>query len=570
MKALPIVDRELRMAARRRGTHGGRFAAASLGLVTASLFLWATRHEEPSTQAHLVFLALSAIALLLALFGGVFGTADSVSEEKRNETLGLLFLTSLRGHDVVLGKLVAHSVRWLDALVALLPILTLPLLLGGIAPGVVASMTLTLLNTLFLSLALGLLVSVLARDTRGAVGGTLVALACLTLGLPLLRWGLLDLVGAPPASHPAASFTTPPAETSFGWLLWPNPLTPFLACVEWLRRGATASSVLWGSLALQHALAWSALAAACLALPRIGRQGFDPAPRSRPTPHPACDLEALRALRNPVLDRDPFAWLILRDRVPTGVVWTGLAVLAFLWASGLAELGREWLQGGLALTAFFLAALWLKAVLATVATRHLHEHRHNGALELLLCTPLHIEGVLRGHRLGLDRWIATPRTAVLVAGALLLAVGCAHEISAAARWELAFLFVVLAATLILDLHTLAQVGMTLGLRSRRYLVALGGTLAAVLAFPWVLFLLGLVGWQLWIEAFPPRARSSPGLYALAGAWAVLSASVNAFLLAWAHRLLPQALREFAAGRYAVPRHPMEPPTPARSLPAAHP
>ncbi|HQU46125.1 MAG TPA: hypothetical protein PK867_25150, partial [Pirellulales bacterium] len=33
-------------------------------------------------------------------------TADCISSERREGTLGLLFLTDLRGHDVVLGKLV--------------------------------------------------------------------------------------------------------------------------------------------------------------------------------------------------------------------------------------------------------------------------------------------------------------------------------------------------------------------------------------------------------------------------------------------------------------------------------
>ncbi|MBX3747947.1 MAG: ABC transporter permease subunit [Verrucomicrobiae bacterium] len=562
MKALPIVDRELRSAARRRGTHGGRCTAAALGLVTASVLLWATGHEEPTTQAHVVFFALSALALLLALLGGVLGTADSVSGEKRNETLGLLFLTPLRSHDVVLGKLVAHSVRWLDALVALLPVLALPLLLGGIAPGVVAAIALTLLNTLFLSLALGLLASVLARDARAAVGGTLGVLAFLTLALPLVRWGLVEWLS--PASTPLSNTRAAP---SFRWLLWPNPFTPFLASMEWMRRGTAPPGILWTSLAIQHALAWSALVAACLALPRIWRHGTEPAPQPGPATHPSPDLEALRARRSPVLNRDPFAWLILRDPVPTGIVWTGLAVLAFLWASGLAELGREWLQGSLGLAAFFLAALWLKAVLATVATRHLHEHRHNGALELLLCTPLHVEGLLRGHRHGLERWIAAPLGAVLAAGALLFAVGCTLEASHATRWELAFLFVVLAATLILDLHTLARVGMTLGLRSRRYISALAGTVAAVLALPWLLFLLGLVGWLFWNEAFPHPTRSSPGPYSLVGAWAVTSAAVNTLLLLWTHRRLPQALREFAVGRYAEARHTVEIPIPVRSVPS---
>ena len=55
-----------------------------------------------------------------------------MSEEKREGTLGLLFLTDLRGFDVVLGKLVACSLRGAYGLVAALPVIGLALLMGGV------------------------------------------------------------------------------------------------------------------------------------------------------------------------------------------------------------------------------------------------------------------------------------------------------------------------------------------------------------------------------------------------------------------------------------------------------
>ena len=56
-----------------------------------------------------IFGVLKWMGMIYACGAGVFLTADCLSEEKREGTLGLLFLTDLRGHDVALGKLLATS-----------------------------------------------------------------------------------------------------------------------------------------------------------------------------------------------------------------------------------------------------------------------------------------------------------------------------------------------------------------------------------------------------------------------------------------------------------------------------
>ena len=66
----------------------------------------------------MLFTVLNAIAFIFCLLAGVFLTADCLSEEKREGTLGLLFLTSLKGYDVVLGKSNTVIDASLDELVA--------------------------------------------------------------------------------------------------------------------------------------------------------------------------------------------------------------------------------------------------------------------------------------------------------------------------------------------------------------------------------------------------------------------------------------------------------------------
>src|SRR5512136_906820 len=130
MTFLPIVERELRVAARRPGTYWTRWFAALGMLATWMVLGVAIRRAQPAEVSKTLFLALGILALGFSLLAGIFLTADCLSEEKREGTLGLLFLTDLRGYDVVLGKLIASSVHSVYGLLAMFPVLALPLMMG--------------------------------------------------------------------------------------------------------------------------------------------------------------------------------------------------------------------------------------------------------------------------------------------------------------------------------------------------------------------------------------------------------------------------------------------------------
>ena len=70
-----------------------------------------------------LFAVLTWMSLAVSLAAGLFFTSDALSEEKREGTLGFLFLTDLRGYDVVFGKLLATSCRCVFALLAIFPVL---------------------------------------------------------------------------------------------------------------------------------------------------------------------------------------------------------------------------------------------------------------------------------------------------------------------------------------------------------------------------------------------------------------------------------------------------------------
>src|SRR5215510_1237525 len=155
MTFLPVVERELRAASRRRQTYWRRSLAALFTIlicVWVWLFFGGTIEHE---RAQALFYTISGLTFAYSLLSGAGATADCLSEEKRDGTLGLLFLTDLKGYDVVLGKLTATSVDSFYRLLAVFPVLAIPLLMGGLTGGEFWRMVLVLVNTLFFSLAAG-------------------------------------------------------------------------------------------------------------------------------------------------------------------------------------------------------------------------------------------------------------------------------------------------------------------------------------------------------------------------------------------------------------------------------
>ena len=170
MTFLPIVERELRVAARRHSTFWVRLVLA-LAAIGIGFFLYLAHAQMPApTLGKEIFGGLGALALAYCLASGRRSTADCLSEEKREGTLGLLFLTDLKGYDVVLGKLAATSVSAFYGLLAVLPVMAIPLLMGGVTNGEFWRTVVVLVNTFLFSLTIGVFASVLSRDARQAMG----------------------------------------------------------------------------------------------------------------------------------------------------------------------------------------------------------------------------------------------------------------------------------------------------------------------------------------------------------------------------------------------------------------
>src|SRR5258706_10535966 len=239
MTFLPIVGRELREASRRRNTYWTRLFIALAATVTGTWFFAFSSRLQPQQMAQYTFIGLSVLALGYCLVSGRLFTADCLSGEKREGTLGLLFLTDLKGYDVVLGKLAATSLRGLYGLLAILPVLAMPLLMGGVSQGEFWRVALVLVNTFFFSLGTGIFVSALSQDARRAFGANFALLLLLIAALPACA-GVIFFFTARPLIHP---------------LLYSFPVYSFWLCFE-TRSSLFQAQHFWWSAGIVHALAW--------------------------------------------------------------------------------------------------------------------------------------------------------------------------------------------------------------------------------------------------------------------------------------------------------------------------
>jgi len=166
-RASPAFRRELLEMARRSTTHVVR----ALAVVVMSVVVW--NAVEPlrlgaATSGRPLFIGLNRLVFAFLWIVGPLLTADCLSREKREGTIGLLFLTPLRPIEVVLSKVAAHCLQGASVLLAIVPVLVVPLLLGGITLPDILRMVFFQTAALALALTSGLLASSLCRDGLAA------------------------------------------------------------------------------------------------------------------------------------------------------------------------------------------------------------------------------------------------------------------------------------------------------------------------------------------------------------------------------------------------------------------
>ncbi len=397
MTFLPIVDRELRVAARRPTTYWTRITATGVaGIIAGSFLFFQAFFTTPTTGiGKILFVALAWVCLAAVLVAGLFFTSDCLSEEKREGTLGLLFLTDLRGYDVVFGKLLATSLHSFLALLAVFPILAISLLLGGVTGAEFWKTNLALLSTLLFSLMTGLLASALSQAASQAIGRTL-----LILGLFCILDPALDAIASvSPRLHPLT------------WLRLASPLFLFKAT-------HVPGGAFWAALLVNQCLAWSLLALACLIVPHYWQQKASRVFRAK-TFFGSGAVKG-QAARTTILDKNPLAWLMLRD-IHFPAIWLRMTLpAAIILGCIIFAAWKDWrwlkepaLIIGWGWLGVELLLLWFRAAWQSASS--MAELRSSGFVELLLVAPLDNVNFVRVRDQAMFYSIGTPWLILTVA-----------------------------------------------------------------------------------------------------------------------------------------------------------
>lgn len=455
---MPILGRELLLRSRGQANYWTRFCVALAGILISVQSMQSSVLGNPAAMGRFVFNGIVGAAFLVSCSACLL-TADAISGEWREGTLGLLFLTRVKVLDVLLGKLGSIGLAALCALLAFLPVLMVPVLAGGVTGGEAFRKGLGLLDTLLLALGVGLFSSSSERERFRAVRNALVVL-CLIVLVPFFSYvgwghglffdfGLLspivlliragDLVYT---SSPGPFWCSVLAVQLASWIL-------IVQAGLRLRRAATGESGtadgVWGSAAKKPDRA-------------VGLGVWQP-------------VKAEASL---------VEWLVYRQYGIHAGIWA-LAVLA-LAANAWVPLVRQ--AQGVSNGPFFLAVasplgtivgLIGGAIVGWVASRFFIAVRRTGDLELLLTTPIGAKSIVD------DQWRVMKRLFVwpvlcLQAPMLpqfLIGISALHTNSGVGlRPDLAILKLLTIANSFLGAAALCWLGLWFGLRSRTQATAI--------------------------------------------------------------------------------------------------
>jgi ABC-type Na+ efflux pump permease subunit len=454
---LPVVERELRVAARKRSTYWVRLLAllaVTLVMGWAVFFSATMKATSGPAAGHYLFGVLAIPVGIFSLLTGVFATSDCIGVEKREGTLGLLFLTDLKGYDVVFGKLAANSMNALYALIAVLPAFGVPLLMGGVTPGQFLGEVLALMTASAFSLSAGIFVSTYQRSERKAMFMTFAFLLFFTF-------------------LPVVADYYDPAGLVLGIL---SPVNPIIMA-------AVVGTV------LNHPKYWYMLAALWLiiilllgrASKRVGLLQENVMPATTRT---APRRMALRPKRQ-AMTENPFTWLAARSEGDARLVWLFLACMLVIWLVLLVTRPgglklSDLLSGDAVQASDMVLHTVLKIWIISEASRRLAEDQRTGAFELLLTTPLSAKQLIRGQWQALWRQFSKPIMAILVWD-FLIGAGMERHTDNNYGYEhwLAALF------LVADGVALTFAGMWLALRTGNRNRSILGGLLLVLTLPWI-------------------------------------------------------------------------------------
>ncbi|MBI1177979.1 ABC transporter permease subunit [bacterium] len=407
MNSLPVIVRELRVEARHTMNYWLRVLGATLMLVAAGLVMINLRGGIAG-KGNEMFTVLQPTLFSLILVLVPIMTCDCISRERREGTLGLLFLTPLRPVDVGLAKALSAVLRASTLILAVMPILAIPLLLGGISGKDLLRAALMDGMALVGAIAAGLMASSRCRAfSRAALLALLFSgTALLILGNVQVLYFLQQLFSGkvgPAPDEPMPAWVFIFLTTIGPWMLssgagglWQQ--TPSL----------TTAPVLWVCFS-QFVLSIVLLIATLALLNRNLRTLSVETGMSqrqiwwwKTFCTPKLFKRTFSRISRGLLNRNPIGWLQRRTWSARLSTWGWLAVLivteSFLVTTSNQSFGGNWNS---LMNAQPIFAAFLGIGITFSAADSFRNERETGALELLLVTPLSVRQILAGRLFGL-------------------------------------------------------------------------------------------------------------------------------------------------------------------------
>jgi ABC-type transport system involved in multi-copper enzyme maturation permease subunit len=527
--ALPIARREMLVTARSAAFYRSRIAAGIVMLVCGTGFAMLYQRSGIGTLAGFLNIGTYSISMM-TLFLGASLTSDAIARERREGTLGFLFLAGLSPFQITGGKLVAHCIAAFYTVLLLFPLLMLFVLTGGVAFQQILTVLLLALNTLFFSASLGIAASCTTDQAKKAAGRANAVLMIFWWGVPMAA-GLAQNFKAPAWVAKALSFLSVGV---FGSMWGP------------FRMGRPVLPPLWQTLLSTHLLGWCFLGLAIFLLPRIWQDRPSRARRSLREWWRDFSRGTLRQrarLRLKLLDRNPFLWLASRDRLRFAgvtiftIFFGGLA----LWISTL----RRELLLPLVLGLTFIH----KLMMCGISSSQIGIEQEQGSLEMLLSTPLTEREILRGQYLAAVRRFRVAALLLFLLQLYAWHFTGTHSLLPASLLPV-FMFVLapsFIAAHFLDLHTAAWLGMWGAARASVAQAATRIAFGSLIIVPAMIFFSGVIALGLLNYFFGIRLPISFPVVMLI--WLSLAVLNDFFWLRRTRALLPGALRLAAYRRY---------------------
>jgi ABC-type transport system involved in multi-copper enzyme maturation permease subunit len=163
MTIWPVISRELRVEAKQASTFWLRGISVFTTMLVCLYILDKYRGAQ-NAQGQVIFSSLNTIIFFTIWIVAPLLSADCISRERREGTLGLLFLTPLNPKGIAIGKSFTYGLKGLSLLVAAIPVITIAFIMGGVSS--VEVLTAIVINLIALAVALsaGLLASACSKE----------------------------------------------------------------------------------------------------------------------------------------------------------------------------------------------------------------------------------------------------------------------------------------------------------------------------------------------------------------------------------------------------------------------